>query len=559
LTFVAALCALMNELLIARAVSVWVVSNAVWYALAVGIFIGGMGIGAWFAGSFRSGVPVWRRLWGIEAGLAGIGAMSVVLINAAGLSAGFFEQSGMPMVWGRVLLFGTAFVSALGIGVLAGMELPLLMQMADDSASDGQDRAAIVLALDYAGTLAAGLLFPLVVVPRMSLVAAALATGVLNAVLACSLLAGARSASGWKRQSILLAGLVLGLVFSSRLDSYFVSKYYFGFEDETAAQFFWPHEYPAHIQRLSSPYQQIDLVTVDDIGEAARAVASAFVRPAEKAEAYPEGLVFFLNRDFQFAAAFERIYHETFAHVPIALRPRVPQRVLILGGGDGLLLREVLKYPGLKQAVLVDIDPMVLSLFANDRQLSALNGHAFDDPRVTVIADDAFRFVQRSRQVFDMIYCDFPNPDDYDLSKLYSREFYAFARSRLAPGGWLVLDAPGLSAEMSGDVPKGFLTGPILSATLRAGGFKAVRPFVSDLGAEAPQGLVSGFMIAADEPLPARPRPLSVPGLRVLTDARVSLSLAPRGYVSDNASAVNSIFRPLFPRFSEWGRIRTAY
>ena len=117
--------------------------------------------------------------------------------------------------------------------------------------------------------------------------------------------------------------------------------------------------------------------------------------------------------------------------------------------------------------------------------LTKINGHSLDDPRVHTLIADGYQFIRRDRSEFDMIYIDFPNAVDYNLSKLYSMEFFHFVRERLAEGGVAVLDAPGIDAfDVTND---GYLmltadnTWDIYYATLREAGFETILPFVSNL------------------------------------------------------------------------------
>ncbi len=576
-SFVLAFCALLYELLIARVVSLWAVNNAVWYALVIGIFIGGMGLGAWFAERGPREEPAWPRLFRVEFCLALAGGFSVLAVYCAALGGLFLGLCGFE-VWGRVLFFGVAFVAALGVGIGAGMELPLLMSMADDvPGGTSYEKASRVLLMDYAGALAAGVFFPLAIIPFMSAMSAVVLVALVNAVAAVWLLWHYRSSFGRKRVWLLMLLLAVVYCSSVRIEAYFTSKYYFSFQDTLSfKEFFKPRVYPGRVEHLRSPYQLVDLVTVDDIGPEARGLLAAYIKPGPAVNKDIEGTVLFLNNDFQFAVSFERIYHEAFAHIPISVTARIPVKVLVLGAGDGLLLREILKYPEVKEVVLVDIDPKVLGLFRNVKALADLNDNALRDPRVRVVLGDAYQYVRRLRENFDMIFCDFPNPDDYDLAKLYSREFYVFIRSRLRPGGSLVVDAPGLAYEKA---QRGRNVWHVLSNSLASAGFKAIVPFFSRLEDDNPaalalldgdrdalrgylDGLTAGFIMASgDERSLTFARPLNVSGLRVMTDDRVRLGLAESGqYVLEkDPLAVNSILRPLFPLRGDAGKVRSAF
>jgi spermidine synthase len=147
----------------------------------------------------------------------------------------------------------------------------------------------------------------------------------------------------------------------------------------------------------------------------------------------------FLNGDLQFSSRDEYRYHEALVHPAMVGRHA---RVLILGGGDGLAAREVLRYPGVRRVVEVELDPAMIELARTDRRLTALNGRALHDPRLEIVTADAFTWLRSARERFDVIVADFPDPDDAATAKLYSTEMYDGVRRRvLAPGGRLVVQA----------------------------------------------------------------------------------------------------------------------
>ncbi|WNS76279.1 spermidine synthase [Bacillus sp. DTU_2020_1000418_1_SI_GHA_SEK_038] len=145
----------------------------------------------------------------------------------------------------------------------------------------------------------------------------------------------------------------------------------------------------------------------------------------------------YLNEQLQFSSLDERIYHEAFVHIPMALT-RWHERILILGGGDGLALREVLKYSDVKQVHLVDLDEKVLNIARNVPAMATMNDRAFFDKRVHVFAQDAIQFVEKSNQKYDLIIIDFPDPTVPILANLYTLELYQMLYNRLAEDGMIV-------------------------------------------------------------------------------------------------------------------------
>lgn len=145
----------------------------------------------------------------------------------------------------------------------------------------------------------------------------------------------------------------------------------------------------------------------------------------------------YLDQQLQFSSVDERCYHEALVHPVMTLAPS-RERVLILGGGDGLAMREVLKYPDVAHADLVDIDPLVLSCATEIPELVALNERALTDPRARLHARDAVAYIAEEHPPYDVIVVDFPDPADEVISRLYTTEVFTQAARLLAPHGILV-------------------------------------------------------------------------------------------------------------------------
>ncbi len=245
------------------------------------------------------------------------------------------------------------------------------------------------------------------------------------------------------------------------------------------------------------------------------------------------GLRLYLNGELQFDSRDERLYHEPLALVPTALaRARAAARelrVLILGGGDGLALREALRVPGVAEAHVVDRDPDVLRLGAGS--LAALNAGAFRDPRTRVHVRDAREFLGRARD-FDVVICDLTYPGDVAGAELLSVPLFRKARAALRPGGVLSVNA--VSPE---ETPQAF---GCVGRTLGAAGLAAV-PYAFMLPSFFAEGYGRwGFFFASSRtigtrelrrlPLPAGAgitRPLLLEGLRLPVAAGPAMRVAP--------------------------------
>jgi spermidine synthase len=227
----------------------------------------------------------------------------------------------------------------------------------------------------------------------------------------------------------------------------------------------------------------------------------------------------YLSGDLQFDSRDEPLYHEPLALVPVGLAaaraPGRPLRVLLLGGGDGLALREVLRFPAVREVVLVDRDPEVLALGAGP--LAGLNREAFRDPRVRVIEADARRYLGRARDVDALVY-DLTYPADVAGAALFSVPLFRKARAALRPGGVLALNA--VSPELT---PEAF---GCLGASLGAAGLAAVG-YAFGLPSFAAEGYGRwGFLYASARAIgPAEIRHLAFPRGATLTPAAVLAGL----------------------------------
>jgi spermidine synthase len=358
--------------------------------------------------------------------------------------------------------------------------------------------------------------------------------------------------------------------------------------------------YPG-VNRESSPYQKIDVVHDISGFPISDRVISAYSTKFRDEPDHPRNKVLFLNGDRQVMSDYEELYHEAFAHVPILLGAKLPERVLVMGAGDGILIDEILKHDGVREIIHVDLDPKMVEIARTDPVFTAMNRDSLRDPRVRLVLGDAYQYIRGSRDSFDAIYLDFPVPVDYNLSKLYSREFYHFVRERLTPGGFAVLDAPAIAAFTDPDDEGNQEYDPESTweqyyHTIRMAGFETIVPFVSTpeirnpaaieilrttmsnaqlktiLGQDAGDNtmtsalimdflrenvtsLQSGFiaMWADDRELRREWRDLGLP-LHFLNEERFDLTISrPFPFPAEvDLVKVNSIMRPTFPTIPFW-------
>jgi spermidine synthase len=391
--FIVAICGLVYELLAGTLGSYLLGDSVTQFSLVIGLYLSAMGVGAWLSRKLDGELA--RRFVEIELAVAVVGGLSAPVL---------FLSFGTVVHFQVVLL---AFVSA--IGVLVGLELPILMRLLEGQLAF-KDLISRVLTFDYIGALAASLMFPLVLVPKLGLVRSSLAMGCANAGVALWgtwLLAPqlAKRVVGLRvRAAIVLIVMIAGVVTADYFSTWA--------EDEMYAD-------PV-VYTKQTPYQRIVVTR----GKA--------------------GFQLFLNGNLQFSSADEYRYHEALVHPVMAAATAYsgpPKQVLILGGGDGLALREVLTYPTVEHVTLVDLDPAMTSLSRHFPALAELNHHSFDDPRVTLVNDDAMVWLDEHPGQYDAIVVDFPDPNNFALGKLFTKLFYRRVRAHLAPAGAAVVQA----------------------------------------------------------------------------------------------------------------------
>jgi spermidine synthase len=449
---VVATAGLVYELVAATAASYLLGDSITQFSTVIGGYLFAMGVGSFLSRYVgRGGRGLASRFVEVEILVGLLGGFTAPVLFVAFVQTRHFQ----------LVLYG--LVGA--IGVLVGLEIPLVLRLLRERLSF-RELVAQVLSLDYVGALFASVLFPLLLVPRLGLVRTSLALGLANAAVglwSTWIFRGAIAAPGFLRilAAVAIACLGAGLAGAERISTWAEDRLY---ADDV-------------ILARSSQYQRIVLTRWED------------------------DLRLFLNGHLQFSSRDEYRYHEALAHPALAAHP-APAEVLVLGGGDGLAVREVLRHASVQRVTLVDLDPEMTRLFSENPLLTTLNQGALTDRRVRVVNADAFAWLDRDAGRFDVIIADFPDPHSFSLGKLYSRAFYRLARTRLASGGVLAVQA----------------TSPLFARrafwciveTIRSAGLDP-RPY----HVYVPSFGEWGFVLASRDPLaPPRAYP---PGLRFLT------------------------------------------
>jgi spermidine synthase len=377
-----ATCGIVYEL-VAGAVASYIMGDSVrQYSLVIGIYLFSMGVGSYFAKFVED--DLLDKFIDIEIIVSLIGGFSAMVLFLA------FGQN-MPVQW---LLYFILFL----IGLLIGMEIPLIMRVLEGQLSF-RSLVSHIFTFDYIGALLASILFPLFLVPQLGLIRTSLLFGMVNVSVAYLVISAFRSQirrpnTLTLKASLALAALALAFFFAERIQRYA--------ENELLGEVI--------IFSKSTDYQRI-VLTRDR-----------------------RHLKLYLNNNLQFSTFDEYRYHETLVHPAMSLSDSV-RNVLILGGGDGLAAREVLKYPQVEHVTLIDLDRDMTNLFRGHGLLTQLNANSLNDPRLQVVNEDAFVWLKKhSKQETDkyqVAILDFPDPSNYAVGKLYTTYFYKILKAAL--------------------------------------------------------------------------------------------------------------------------------
>jgi spermidine synthase len=383
-----AACGLIYELVAGTLASYLLGDSVLQFSTVIGTYLFAMGLGSALSRYLNRGL-VYQFIW-IELLLGVIGGFSsAMLMLAFAFTQGF-----------EIILYAVVIV----MGVLVGLEIPLLMRIVKDG-YDFRDVIAHVLTFDYLGALGASLLFPILLVPRLGLVRSAMLFGIINAAVALwstFLFAKQLSTARTLRAAcvVVLCGLAIGMAQAKKISA-------------TAEENIYADEI---IFARDSRYQHLVLTRFKD------------------------DLRLFLNSHLQFSSRDEYRYHEALIHPGLSSIP-APRRVLVLGGGDGLAVREILKYPQIESITLVDLDPEMTRIFSTNPMLTQLNQKSLLSPKLHITNADAFPWIDSNSDSFDFIVIDFPDPTNYSLGKLYTTAFYRAVARHLSAQGLMVVQS----------------------------------------------------------------------------------------------------------------------
>lgn len=418
--FLAGLCSLIYELLISTTSSYFLGDSVTQFSLTIGIYMAAMGIGSYLTKFLDKNLLDAFVKVELLLGLIGGASVPVLYFLFDQLTAGQYQVAML--------------IVTLLVGILTGFEIPLLVRILKENYPLNSN-LAYVLSLDYIGALIATLLFPFLLLPYLGTFRTSIVFGLINiglGLLVYRFFTGKLSIKRKKWLELVTLGCMTFFIvlasYSGKIlkhweDSFFTSRV---------------------VYSKQTPYQQLVLTK------------------------NRKDVRLYINRIIQFSSIDEYRYHETLGILPLHNAP-YKKNVLILGGGEGLLAREVLRDPKVESVTIVDLDEEMFKLAKENPYLRELNQDALLNSKVKTVAGDAMTFLINTETLFDVIIADLPDPSNDALARLYSTAFYQLVQNHLTPNGVFATQA-----SSPFHTRKAFWC---IYETVKASGFENVYPF----------------------------------------------------------------------------------
>lgn len=381
-------CSICYELIISAVSSYLLGDSTLQYSVTIGLYMSAMGLGSFISKYMKKHLFDWFVL--IEIGVGVMGGISALILFLANL----YLDSYQLIMYGEIIVIGT----------FVGVEIPLLTRIIEGDAENLRITISSIFSFDYIGGLLGSIAFPLLLLPQLGYFATAFLTGSMN-ILAAILIVfkysdRIRKPAIFKGVTVLLfAFMMWGVLFSGNISNYIEGGLY---RDRV-------------ILSEQTQYQHIVLTR------------------------HKDDLRLFIDGNVQFCSLDEYRYHEALVHIPMSQAAK-KDKVLILGGGDGMAVRELLKYEG-TQITLVDLDPEMIRICSENKIIAGLNENSLKSDRLKIINDDAYRFLEENEEDYDVIIVDLPDPNNESLNKLYTNVFYRLCQNSLTGDGILAVQS----------------------------------------------------------------------------------------------------------------------
>lgn len=385
-TLLISICSIIYELLISSISSYLQGDSILQFSITIGLYMSAMGIGSYISKYIKNNL--FNKFIFIEMSIGILGGFSSFILFIVNI----YTQIYVLIMYILIIL----------IGIFVGLEIPILTRIIENNESNVRKNLANIFTFDYIGGLIGSIVFPILLFPKLGFVTTAFLVGLINIITAVIIVFKYKQFIE-KIKIIKIISIIILIIMLTFLctGNIITNKIEEGlYRDDV-------------VLSKQTPYQKIVMTK------------------------HKDDLRLFLDGNLQFSSNDEYRYHEALVHVPM-MYAKKHDRVLVLGGGDGLAVRELLKYNDIKEIVLVDIDKDMTDLCATDKQISKLNGNSLTNEKVKVINEDGYIYVRENQAKFDVIIIDFPDPNNESLNKLYTNVFYNYIKANLTEDGVMV-------------------------------------------------------------------------------------------------------------------------
>ncbi|MCQ2973266.1 MAG: polyamine aminopropyltransferase [Bacteroidales bacterium] len=381
-------CSICYELIIS-ALSSYLKGDSVWqYSVTIGIYMSAMGLGSYISKFLKNNLFNWFVV--VEIGVGVLGGLSSLVLFLANIY----------LVCYQIVMYFEILV----IGIFVGMEIPILTRIIENDENNLRVTISSIFSFDYIGGLIGSIAFPLLLLPHLGYFCTAFLVGSLNLIVSLIIVIKYKNhishyLTFLYLAIIILIGMLIGTIFSENISKFVEDGLY---RDKI-------------IFMKQSKYQHIVLTK------------------------HRDDLRLFINGNVQFSSVDEYRYHEALVHLAMSKASKT-ENILILGGGDGLAAREIFKY-NVKNLTLVDLDSEIIKVCSENKDIVELNKNSLTDPRIHIINEDAYQFLQETNLKFDVIIVDLPDPNSEILNKLYTNIFYRLCKNVLETSGMMVVQS----------------------------------------------------------------------------------------------------------------------
>ncbi|MTI68548.1 MAG: polyamine aminopropyltransferase [Firmicutes bacterium] len=387
--FIIAICGIIYELIIG-AISSYLLGDSVkQYSITIGLFMSAMGIGSYTTKHFQKNL--FDVFISIELLIGLVGGLSAISL---------FFAYGYSEIYHLVM-----YITIIIIGILVGLEIPIITRIIESEENNLRLTIANVLSFDYIGALLGSILFPIILLPNLGQIRTAFLVGFIN-ILVANLVIYKYKDYIKNIKLMKVSAFIFALLI---IIGFFTGNYTGSIIEDNLYR-------DKIIYRQQTKYQKMIITK------------------------HRDDLRMFLNGNIQFSSLDEYRYHEALVHPAMSLSKN-KENILILGGGDGLAAREILKYDEVKDIDLVDLDKEVTSFCSNNPLITKLNNNSLNNKKVNIYNEDAFKYLENSKELFDVIIVDLPDPNNESLNKLYTNIFYRLIKKHLRKGGMVSIQS----------------------------------------------------------------------------------------------------------------------